>query len=261
MHLAFSFGRAGNDVLIGSELLPVPLLAQILRSPAIFGSLFLMVLVFATLAKERRNGEASLVIAFSLLFFLITAISPRGFEYMAPLTALAVVTVMSSLTGRARLIIATLLSFGIFWQAYGVYDFLLLNDNLKLSAGRQSAVDAVAALPTSTGSKMVFNCTFAIGPYLLYKRPDLHFIDILDPRLLLGYAPELFRARNDLVNGRVVETYEVLRNVFLADYVLCTDPPLIAKMEKDPRFRRLFPASTPTDDDLINRRVFAYELK
>jgi len=87
----------------------------------------------------------------------------------------------------------------------------------------------------------VFNCAWASPPYILYRRPDLRFVDILDPSFLWSSSRELFDLRTQIRTGRTADPYDLLRTLFRADYVFCSDPALFGQLQRDPRFRRLYP--------------------
>jgi len=110
-----------------------------------------------------------------------------------------------------------------------------------------AAIDAIP--PTPVGAK-VFNCAWASSPFLLYRRPDLRFVDILDPSFLWLRAPALSDLRATLRSGRVPDPWATLRESFRADYVFCSDPALYYQLLRDARFVRLY----PTRGDIPNDR-------
>ena len=57
--------------------------------------------------------------------------------------------------------------------------------------------DAISAIPRDTSGRKVFDCDWNYGSFLLYARPDLRFVDLLDPRFLLVNR-ELFDAKRQL---------------------------------------------------------------
>jgi hypothetical protein len=108
---------------------------------------------------------------------------------------------------------------------------------------------AIDAIPPAAGSK-VFHCQWDASAYLLFLRPDLRFVDALDPTLLWKVAPRKYLLRQELIGGRVAAPAEALRDVFDADYVLCGSRELNRQMSADPAgFRPLYVdrASNPVE--------------
>jgi hypothetical protein len=103
------------------------------------------------------------------------------------------------------------------------------------------AYEALRSIPKHPGGGKVFNCEWDASPYLLHARPDLRFVDILDPSLLLMQGAELFQSKMDLISGLTLDAYPGLRGVFQADYTYCRVPGLNAVLATDPRFERLYP--------------------
>ena len=98
---------------------------------------------------------------------------------------------------------------------------------------------AISALPAAPGRK-VFTCQWDAGAYLLLLRPDLRFVDILDPTLLWQVAPDKYLLRQQIIQGRVADAQAQLRDRFDADYVLCGSRPFNAQMLAEPsNFREL----------------------
>lgn len=108
---------------------------------------------------------------------------------------------------------------------------------------------AIDSIPAGKGRK-VFHCQWDASAYLLWLRPDLRFVDALDPTLLWKAAPRKYLLRQDLINGRVAAPGPALREVFDADYVLCGSRALNRQMSGDPAtFRPLYVdrASNPVE--------------
>jgi hypothetical protein len=106
---------------------------------------------------------------------------------------------------------------------------------------------AIGAIPAASGKK-VFHCQWDASAYLLFLRPDLRFVDTLDPTLLWNVDRQKYLLRQALVQGRVPQANRALREVFDADFVLCGTREMNAQMQADPsRFRALYvePGSNP----------------
>jgi hypothetical protein len=105
----------------------------------------------------------------------------------------------------------------------------------------------IAAIPADARGSKVFNCEWDAGSYLLDQRPDLRFVDLLDPVFLWKASPQKYLVRTGLIEGRYHDPHRVLRDVFRADYVLCESTPLIAQMYADRKhFRRVLSNETAT---------------
>jgi hypothetical protein len=92
---------------------------------------------------------------------------------------------------------------------------------------------AIAAIPVDARGSKVFNCEWDTGSFLLAQRPDLRFVDLLDPVFLWKAAPDKYVVRMGLIEGRYGDPHRLLREVFKADYVICESTPLIAQMYAD----------------------------
>ena len=89
-------------------------------------------------------------------------------------------------------------------------------------------------LPPAAAGKKVFNCEWALSPYVFYTRPDLRFVDILDPALLWVHHPQKYALRQRLIAGMSRQPADDLRQVFDADYVFCTKDALLTQLRADP---------------------------
>lgn len=104
----------------------------------------------------------------------------------------------------------------------------------------------ISLLPAEADGKKVFNCQWESGAYLLYARPAVRFVDVLDPALLWHVSPEKYLARERLLQGRSRDPYVVLRKTFKADYVLCGTPALNSQLEADPLHFKPITSPEPT---------------
>ena len=85
----------------------------------------------------------------------------------------------------------------------------------------------------------VLGCTWPIGGYVFFFRPDLRVADMLDPTFLYLAHPEKFRAREKL-REQIVDRYGLIQEHFDADYVLCSWKTRAA-LNMNPAFERLYP--------------------
>jgi hypothetical protein len=142
------------------------------------------------------------------------------------------------------------------WQSWSVIESLRQQE--KTPAYVEGSLKAAAALPADR-QVHVFNCEWDSSPYLYYVRPNARFLDIMDPSLFYFANEEAHRAREKLKNSEVADGYGLLKNAFKAEYVYCRNPVVVSQMERDPRFRRLFPKSFAVDDASLG--YFVYELR
>jgi hypothetical protein len=116
---------------------------------------------------------------------------------------------------------------------------------------------ALAAIADAPAGSKVFHCDWSLGPYLLHDRPDLRFVDVLDPSLLPSHSPSLSRTREALVRGTISDPWLALRREFKADYVICSpETGLADQLAHDPRFKALAVHGPPNS----NLRFAAYML-
>lgn len=106
-------------------------------------------------------------------------------------------------------------------------------------------LSAVELLPPQADGQKVFNCEWATGSYLLFARPSVRFVDLLEPALLWQRSPALYVARERLLAGVETDPHRVLRSQFKANYVLCGTQELNSQMEADPEHFRPIPGLQP----------------
>lgn len=194
-------------------------------------------------ADRRRERVQVRRLALALVgcgaFWALAARSPRASEYAIPLTAVLAAHLYPEVPPRGRTgfaVAAVLAGLLMVPRAWPVYSQSVPFPNRVTDAF--AAIDTIPLAPV--GAK-VLNCAFASSPFLLYRRPDLRFVDILDPTLLWVAAPELSDLRTALRAGRVPDPYPVVQGSFRASYVFCSDPALYARLMQDARFVKLYP--------------------
>ena len=158
--------------------------------------------------------------------------SPRAMEYAVPACIL--------MLGYASLLLA--------WRWWiplclallaGIQGYVAMLSYLDFwQHPRQGAHDTYAAviaqIPGEAAGKKVFNCEWEAGAFIFYDRPDLRFVDLLEPAFLWTVSKEKYMVRQGLLQGAFADPHLVLRGVFKADYVLCGAPKLIRQMDADP---------------------------
>lgn len=92
---------------------------------------------------------------------------------------------------------------------------------------------AVSLLPPEADGKKVFNCEWVAGSYILFRRPKVRFVDLLEPALLWQAAPGKYLSRDRLTDGLSLDVYRDLRQGFAADYVICGSSALNQQMQRD----------------------------
>ena len=171
------------------------------------------------------------------VLWALTVKTPRALEYAAPATVVLAVCSFSSLSLRGQ---GAFLLCALLLQGQAVLAFLSSKTVPPTALYR---VQALAQL-LEPGAR-VMNCEWARSPPLLYQRPDVRFIDVLEPALLESHDEARARLRRDFNAGRQPDAKWVVHDVFQAQYALCQSPGAIASLDADVRFRRL---SLPGED-------------
>jgi hypothetical protein len=196
-------------------------------------------LVAAALAmKFRRMDDCPEVTGFWFLFALtlllavLAAKSARAMEYAVPASIL-MVGYCARVTGFRWWIPFNLV---LLLACQGYSAELHYRQNWRSPEQGNSVLYpmAISALPADAAGKKVFNCEWESGAYLLLERPDVRFVDLLDPVFLWRASPQKYMARLGLIKGAFRDPHAVLRDAFKADYVLCASPALIRQMQADP---------------------------
>ena len=235
--------------LPGAELQATPLAEYL----AFFGFLPLLVALAAVLSWKLRARLAELapervyLFALTALLVLLSVKSARAIEYAIP-CAILLAGHLALLVPDRRALAAAAIALVL---VQGNTAWIYFNDIWYRPQGGNTGhyFEAIAKIPAGSRGAKVFNCEWEAGSYLLYARPDLRFVDLLEPALLWQVSHEKYAARLRLIMGIEPQPYAVLRNGFHADYVLCAKPRLDRQLQADPaHFERLAPAQ----GDLLN---------
>jgi hypothetical protein len=229
----------------GNELYPMPAntLLQFFFLPLgifVLGLLFLGNTVSRKLRRLEFEWRFFYLVPLCLFFLILAFKSPRATEYLVPAAGLLLVLLLEQVRPWR------MLAYGIFTLVSGVFALVAAGefaDSLKLPP-RPWALQAEHTLGFLPRGAKVYNCEWDSTPALLYYRPDLRFVDILDPSLLYFSRRDKFRVREALGRGEVPDMHGMLRKVFSADYVLCAHGSIVAQMDSDPSFRRVHPSRT-----------------
>ncbi|NDD92048.1 hypothetical protein EBZ37_08190 [bacterium] len=100
-------------------------------------------------------------------------------------------------------------------------------------------VKALRALPEK--DVRIFNMEWDVSPLVLYARPDVRVVDLLDPSFLVQHDRPLHEAREAIARGDIVDAQGYLSEAFQADYVLTKNPGLALRFDGDPLLERVFP--------------------
>jgi hypothetical protein len=223
-----------SGVRFGAEVyaLSAPLFFKLYALPitALLPAIFLL--------GRGRDPELRYLTALSLLFLCVSFQSARGGEYMVPALALLAITASARLSFEPRRLalalgVLSLLQAGLLfseWSSQGA-------ENPDASLNRENLE---ALLLPARGTK-IFNCDWAQGAFILYDRPDLRFVDVLDPLSLYFHDNARFLLREALRSGNVGGAAEVLRTDFHAAYVFCREGRLTEQLSQDPRVKLLYP--------------------
>ncbi len=194
--------------------------------------------------KEERARSVRTKLMYLLAvggFFLVLAFQiARAGEYLIPACGLALVLLAERWADRSREIIAAAWIALVAQACFISYQY---RDHVPRDGAQRVAetFKAIAAIPASPAGAKVFNCEWDRTPYLMYARPDLRFIDIMDPSLLYFANVAAFRGREELRHGTVADAYGLIHNAFKADYVLCGDPTTNAQLRNEPGLQPIYP--------------------
>ncbi len=234
------------ELNFGLELIPM-------RSDVFLESLHLPILVlfFAFFALGRGLAEKGVaagerririlyLMAVAAFFLMLSFQSRRAAEYLLPASGFLLVYALDAFSRRPRLLLAGTLLLGALQSVIVAQGFRREAGEKQTERFRATKL-AVAEIPAEANGAKVYNCEWDFSPYLFYFRPDLRFVDILDPSLLYFEAQGPFRARDDLRKGALADAYGMIRHAAKAEFVLCNDPTVNERLRTDPDVQQLFP--------------------
>ncbi len=245
-----AFDNETNFLLgAGREVFPLPVL-EYLR---LYGFQWALVIAGSILLFRRRAGIASdddlkQLIFLTLLSGILLAIlarAPRATEYATPVCALLAfwIAKIARLTPKrlaAGAGVFLVLQISALSAFYGTM--------MSAPAGASqpdAAFSALKHLPDDASGKKIFHCEWESGAYILYARPDMRFVDMLDPRLLFEADSGLAILRAKLNWGKDPAPYATVSEKFRAQYVLCANRSVVRQLEADPKFKLISPAHLP----------------
>jgi hypothetical protein len=183
----------------------------------------------------QGRRRLTLVLGLALVFWGLALWTPRAGEYAVPFSAVALAHAVFDLSRRAQsAVVAVVLALQVPSH---------LHDHQPTPSDRYalSVAPAIEHLPPDAAGKKVLNCAFDEGSTLLDLRPDVRFVDAMDPTALELSSPELARAREQLEEGEAPDPWWIAHGLFHAQFVLCGYPAAIDALDADPRFARIYP--------------------
>ena len=234
LKVALSMAEASHPIY-GDEMFPWTTSDLLLANFLTFG-----VMGIAIYRNEIRNFYFFI----ALMFWGITFFTPRGQEYAVPMTALLLADLFRLKKGlnQFTFFILGVLCFAQSVQFFRHYQYKRIHTPSTLNWPNQ-IIDALAEIPEGS-SASILNCSWDLGPFVLYRRPNMKFLDLLDPSFLSDAHPDFATLRDKLNQGLIADPSTTIQEIFASQFVLgstFTAGPLSVQLENDPHFRRLFP--------------------
>ena len=183
------------------------------------------------LRPDAGNADAWFLFVVSAIFAVLSIISVRAAEYAVPVCILLTGYMQRAARWRGWLWICV--AAVVLLQGAEARRYYREVWSSPMDGGSIGYLRVIAAIPREPRGAKVFNCEWDTGAYLLDQRPDLRFVDLLDPVFLWKASRSKYVIRMGLIEGIYHDPQRLLRTVFKADYVLCRSRPLIAQMYGD----------------------------
>jgi len=205
---------------------------------------------FHKTSEHDKRRRVHLLYAFGVacLFLVLSFKTRRAGEYLAPALGFLSIYLLQFLKRKPALLLAVPLLFGV--MELGV--FLVMFNTEKNQAVHQRFEETLRALefiPKEKNGAKIYNCEWDFSPYIYYARPDLRFVDIMDPSLLYFANKGSFLARAHLSKGFLGDPRGMIPKAAKADYVFCNDPGITAQLRDDPGFRLIYPQEVSVPND------------
>jgi hypothetical protein len=259
-HAAIALDGANLEQLgAGSELVPFSLTRYVTEFAAYLATLVAGVIaaVHDRDAKKPIGRERLLLLGLSATLLGLTALSPRGMEYALPVSVVLLAATAGLHEGPRWRVPLAAVAIVVLQAKAVITEYVLALPGETFDAATH---EGIAHLPKEAAGQKVFNCAWETGSQLFYERPDVRFIDLLDPTFLRAKDPAKFTARRALMAGHAKDPYETVRKQFNADWVICPYGGAIRQLEHDPHFTRLFPEH-PTEEQLEGATFFVYRVE
>lgn len=199
--------------------------------------LLLLLICLKKTMEQKGSIDQLWVGAGCLLFWLATALSPRAMEYSFPLSA--VFLAMSLRESPFTLKVSTGLALFSFLTQGLLFGLPQVTLNQGQYAARAPEFQAVLQSVSPASTQKVFNCTWDISPFVMYFRPRLRVVDVLDPSFLYEVSPEKYDAREKILSARDLDIHGIVRKTFQADYFLCNHENLFQLLSSQSQFKLL----------------------
>lgn len=241
LHSSIALDSSGiYGVRLGQELIPGPS-----NSFVTFFGLFLLILGLGWFylrtvpAVHGQKARLQYLLILATLFWWLTALSPRAVEYAVPLTAMFFIVL--NVLPVQRLALVAIVFIAVAFHIPEAWKYLSINSAESLDPHHIS--EALTEIPSAASGKKILNCEWDTSPLIFYYRPDLKFVDIMDPNFLRIDKPDLYETRLQLCSGLTSDPWITARRM-KSQYVLVREPGTVNQFERDPRVRRLYPRKT-----------------
>jgi hypothetical protein len=242
----------------GQELNPLPIMETLALAK------FQLITLVSSLAYAVCLSRVGAKDPFKFYFVLFLSVllgtmclkSPRANEYWLPVSAFLLAAFCSVLLERLpgklekRCFAAPLLCLAFLGP--GAFDFYRDVLRTRYIGPTQAVFDALSLVPERAAGEKIFNCNWTDGSFILYRRPDLRFVDLLEPAFLYDYSPEAHRLRVDLNAGHYPKPAGSIVRAFRSRYVVCDNPILNGLLARDEGARELSSTKLP----LSHERTF-----
>jgi hypothetical protein len=203
--------------------------------------------------SDKRYVPTIYLLGVCFFFLFLSFQVLRAVEYLVPAAGLLMVLVLERLQKRKEAA-AVLLGLLAVPQIWG-YAKILRQQRDPIARYRvDETFKAIGSIPG--GSAKVYNCEWDRTPYILYTRPDLRFVDILDPSFLYFSNYGAFMGREGMKRGTTADIHGLIRNAFHADYVFCGDQNITAQLRDDPGFQQIYPQTVNAGQSPLVPNVF-----
>lgn len=228
-----------QPIRFGAELIPLrsdQLVIGFIGLFVILGVSFLIQLL-----KPIQDKKFYYFFVMTFLFTGLMTLSPRAKEYAVPFAVVLFCILFEAVNQfKTRLIKFTLVIVLVGLSIKSSLEVKKLSDVKKSQESIPELISSTILDIPEKNSK-IFQCNWHDGSYILYKRPDLKFIDLLDPSFLLIQNEDKYQLRESFLNLEVIHPRKLMSEVFHAKYVLCDFSDVNDRLEFDPDFIRVFP--------------------